>query len=245
MRLVTVAVLGVAALSACAGSGAIQTARPSGAASAVPSAAGSAPSSPSGASPSAAQRSDIDLAFIDMMVPHHQSAIEMAQIALERAENDELKTLAEDVIEAQRAEIDQLKSWREQWFGSDQTPPMDAMPMMPGVEMPEMSPMPGMSQMPTMSPTPGMSEMPGMSPQPMTTDMTTDIEMLRTAEPFDKVFMETLIRHHEMAISAGEIVASQTAVPEMRALAEKMIDDQQAEIEQLERWLEAWYPPSS
>lgn len=52
-----------------------------------------APISPvAGGTPAAAS---LDQAFIDMMVPHHQSAVEMAQLAQDRAEHDELKTLAD------------------------------------------------------------------------------------------------------------------------------------------------------
>jgi len=38
---------------------------------------------------------DMDQAFIDMMVPHHQAAVEMAKIAQQRATHEELRTLAD------------------------------------------------------------------------------------------------------------------------------------------------------
>src|SRR3954470_3832515 len=46
-----------------------------------------------------------DERFIDAMVPHHQGAIDMAQVALENAEHPEIRTLAENIISAQEAEI--------------------------------------------------------------------------------------------------------------------------------------------
>jgi uncharacterized protein (DUF305 family) len=70
------------------------------------------------------QGGDIDRAFIDVMVPHHQSAVEMAKLALERAEHDELRRLASDIIAAQEREIAQMREWRREWFGSDKTPSM-------------------------------------------------------------------------------------------------------------------------
>jgi uncharacterized protein (DUF305 family) len=73
----------------------------------------------------------IDRDFIDMTVPHHESAIAMAEIARERAEHPELEQLADDIIGAQSAEITQLKGWREEWFGSSDTPSMEEMPMLP------------------------------------------------------------------------------------------------------------------
>lgn len=59
---------------------------------------------------------NVDWAFIDAMIPHHESAVDMAQDARRRAEHPEIRALAEDVITAQQAEIAQLEEWREAWF---------------------------------------------------------------------------------------------------------------------------------
>jgi uncharacterized protein (DUF305 family) len=58
-----------------------------------------------------------DQAFIDMMIPHHQGAIRMARIQLERGQDEELNALAEEIIDAQGVEIEQMNDWREQWYG--------------------------------------------------------------------------------------------------------------------------------
>jgi len=47
----------------------------------------------------------IDRAFAEMMIPHHQGAVEMAEIALERTERPELRKLSEQIIASQKAEI--------------------------------------------------------------------------------------------------------------------------------------------
>jgi uncharacterized protein (DUF305 family) len=70
-----------------------------------------------------------------MMVPHHLSAVEMAKIAADRAEHPEIKALAAEIISVQETEIAQMRAWRKDCFGSDQTPPMDSVPMLPGREM--------------------------------------------------------------------------------------------------------------
>lgn len=167
--------------------------------------------------------SELDQAFIDMMVPHHQAAVEMAKLAQDRAEHAELSTLADAIVSAQEREIGQMKAWRLAWFGSDATPPMNAMPVMPGVEMP------------------GMGH--GMDGQTM--DMTTDIEELRTADPFDQAFIEAMILHHESAISAAQVILPQTDLAEIRRLAEDITESQQAEIDQMDGWLAEWYPEPS
>jgi len=63
-----------------------------------------------------------DQRFIDAMVPHHQGAIEMAEVALQNAEHPELRQLAENVISTQQAEIEELRSIKEQEFGSSEVP---------------------------------------------------------------------------------------------------------------------------
>ncbi len=59
-----------------------------------------------------------DKAFIDAMVPHHEGAVEMAEVAQENAEHAEIKTLAEDIISAQEAEIETFGNIRQEKFGS-------------------------------------------------------------------------------------------------------------------------------
>jgi uncharacterized protein (DUF305 family) len=63
-----------------------------------------------------ANREPSDKAFIDAMIPHHQSAIEMAQVALENSDNPKIKELAQNIISAQKREIEQMKQWRQQWY---------------------------------------------------------------------------------------------------------------------------------
>lgn len=59
-----------------------------------------------------------DREFIDMMIPHHQGAIRMAQIELAEGDDAETKSLAETIIDAQSREIGQMNKWRAQWYGS-------------------------------------------------------------------------------------------------------------------------------
>ncbi len=59
-----------------------------------------------------------DLAFIDEMIIHHEGAIDMARAILETTERDELREMAEEIIEAQEVEIQQMREWRAEWFDS-------------------------------------------------------------------------------------------------------------------------------
>jgi uncharacterized protein (DUF305 family) len=63
-----------------------------------------------------ANQKPFDEAFIDAMIPHHRSAIEMAQVALENSDNPKIKELAQNIISAQQREIEQMTQWRQQWY---------------------------------------------------------------------------------------------------------------------------------
>jgi len=52
-----------------------------------------------------------DIGFAEMMIPHHQQAIEMSDLALERASNAEVLALAEQIKAAQAPEIETMSSW--------------------------------------------------------------------------------------------------------------------------------------
>jgi len=65
-----------------------------------------------------AQRS-ADARFIVMMIPHHQGAIAMAELALSRARRPEIKALAQRIIASQSREITQMRQWYRQWYGTD------------------------------------------------------------------------------------------------------------------------------
>lgn len=57
-----------------------------------------------------------DERFIDLMVPHHESAVEMAEVALQNSENERIRTLAEEIISAQERELRQMSDWRAEWY---------------------------------------------------------------------------------------------------------------------------------
>ena len=57
-----------------------------------------------------------DRAFIDNMIPHHESAIAMAEVALQKSKNPEIKGIAGDIVSAQKREIEEMKRWRKEWY---------------------------------------------------------------------------------------------------------------------------------
>ena len=65
-----------------------------------------------------------DERFIDMMVPHHLMAIQMAQVAQKQGEHAEIKQLAANIITAQGQEIKELKALKQRLYGTAETPTM-------------------------------------------------------------------------------------------------------------------------
>ncbi len=57
---------------------------------------------------------DLDKAFLEWMISHHQGAIDMAEFLVD-AKHPELKKMWQEIIEAQQTEIDQMNDWLEEW----------------------------------------------------------------------------------------------------------------------------------
>ncbi len=100
-------------LAACSGGG-----------STAPDAASADPASTS--APAAGgtvdeMHNDADTMFAQMMIVHHEGAIEMADLAVENADSEEVRSLAEGISAAQGPEIERMSSWLSAW-GEEMTP---------------------------------------------------------------------------------------------------------------------------
>ncbi len=59
---------------------------------------------------------ELDKAFLEEMIVHHEGAVDMAQAILKDGKHPELKTLAQNIVTAQTGEIAQMKSWLAAWY---------------------------------------------------------------------------------------------------------------------------------
>jgi len=75
----------------------------------------------------ASEFSGNDLMFASMMVPHHEQAIEMSEMALAKSTNSEVIELATEIKNAQSPEIAEMKSWGDLTMGSHMGHSMDGM----------------------------------------------------------------------------------------------------------------------
>jgi len=151
----------------------------------------------------AAEHNDQDTTFAQMMIIHHEGAIEMSQLAVEQADNPAVVALAERIAEAQGPEIDEMTAWLGAW-GEDVSPDDHG-----GMDM-------------------GGMDMDGMSQE----EMMTQLDGL-TGVDFDPAFLEAMIAHHEGAIEMSEQQVADGQNPDAVALAEKIIEDQRAEITEM------------
>jgi uncharacterized protein (DUF305 family) len=181
-----------------------------------------------------AQRSS-DTRFIVMMIPHHQGAIAMAELAITRARRPEIKALAQRIITSQSREIEQMRQWYRQWYGG--AVPAWRLPagvgMGPGMGM---GPGKGMGMGPGM----GMGSA-GMGPG---MGMGTSLEALKSAADFDRAFIEQMIPHHRMGVMMASHAAWTSEHPQLRELEAAMVRVQSQEIEQMAQWYRQWFGSS-
>lgn len=152
---------------------------------------------------------NLDKHFIERMIPHHEGAIDMAKLAKERSKLPEILTLSDSIIQSQSDEINQMKQWYKNWFGSDVA--TDSNENM------------GMGR--------------GMMQGGMMGGNTSDIEVLRDSSNFDRSYLQEMIPHHQMAVMMAQMLLQGTSKPEMKELAQNIITAQEKEIEQMRSWL--------
>ncbi len=152
---------------------------------------------------------DFDLDFANMMIPHHQSAVDMAQAYLPKGKDDKIKTIAQNIIDAQKKEIEELKTM----IANHKTAEGKAHSGAGHAAGEHNELMETMNKM--------MDKMKGMK-------MTGDA---------DKDFVMMMIPHHESAVTMAEDEISHGKHYELKKMAQKIIADQNKEIKDFKDWL--------
>jgi len=144
-----------------------------------------------------------DVMFVQMMIPHHEQAVEMSEMILAKDGVDpEVVALAEQIRAAQDPEIDLMEQWLSDWG-------LSSMSGMEGMDHG------GMDHG-------GMDGM--MSDEQMAALQSADGATGAT------MFLELMIEHHVGAVEMAEQVIDDGRDADVRALAEEMIVGQSAEI---------------
>jgi uncharacterized protein (DUF305 family) len=154
---------------------------------------------------------DADVAFAQMMIPHHRQAVDMATLADTRATDPQVKQLAAQIKAAQQPEIETMTGWLTRW-GKPTTAPSG----MPGMDM-------GGA---------GHGSVPGMM---------SDADMGRltaaSGKDFDRQFCTMMIAHHQGAIQMAKQEQTAGGNADANALAARIATGQQAEIDTMNKIL--------
>lgn len=184
----------------------------------------------------------IDQHFIEMMIPHHEGAVQMADLALARSQRPEIKKLAVSIKSSQSREIQNMRAWYKQWYGKEVPAQPMNMGMMGGsMHQKMMGNQPGMKQNQAsgmMTSDPKMQNM-SMHRDMMGAEM--NLDALKSATDFDQEFIRQMIPHHQMAIMMARMVLRSSTHPEIQTLAQAIIDSQSSEIKQMRQWYQTWY----
>lgn len=159
--------------------------------------------SPAKGSSAAAGFSDADVTFLQSMIPHHEQAIEMAEMALDpkAKARPEVVALARRVQAGQDPEIAQMKTWLTAWGKPVQ------MDMSGGHDMSKMDGMMSAADMKALGAASGPA--------------------------FDQQWLAMMVAHHQGALAMAEGVATKGRNAEVAALAAQVIAAQQAEITEM------------
>ena len=147
-----------------------------------------------------------DIAFSQLMIPHHDQAIEMAELALAGTSSPELLALAQQIKAAQDPEIAMMSQWLSDW---------DA-PMM-------------------MADQGSGHDMGSMMSSGMMSDADLSSLEAASGTDFDRMWLQMMIAHHEGAIVMANQVLAATANPTVRDLAQAIVDGQAAEIDTMRK----------
>lgn len=154
---------------------------------------------------------DPQQAFLQSMVPHHRSAVEMAAVAEGEAKTDFVRRLASDITRTQTEEIGEMGQIHERLFDARLKPDMGAH-----------------SQLGLSAEEAGMNHMEGA-------------DMIEGKNPFDRAFVDEMVPHHEGATRMAEAVLDETEDPQLRKLAEGIIASQKKEIAAMKQFRQREY----
>jgi uncharacterized protein (DUF305 family) len=145
---------------------------------------------------------EADVSFAQLMIPHHEQAVEMTKLAATRAESQDVKELAASIESAQAPEIEQMQGWLESWDAGGTSHDMSH------------------------------DEMPGM-----VDDKTMGELGKSSGAEFDRLFLTSMIAHHEGAIAMAQSEKSDGIHKGAIKMAEDIIKTQTAEIKRMQNLL--------
>ena len=160
------------------------------------------------------EHNDADTMFAQMMIPHHEQAVQMSEVMLAKDDLDpDIEALANKIVAAQGPEIDQLKTMLETWGEPTSM---------------ESGGMEGMDH--------GSDSGAGMEGM-MTEEQMQELEAAEGTEAAE-MYLTMMTAHHRGAIDMAQEEVAEGQNPQAIEMAQQGIEDQEAEIQEMERLLQ-------
>lgn len=158
-----------------------------------------------------------EVGFARDMMMHHAQAVDMATLLRDRTDDPEMQQVALDIMLTQQAQIGQMQGWLTLW-GYPIARTDQAMMWM---GMPTRGPMPGMA----------------------TPEQLNQLRGLMGVEA-DGLFLQLMISHHRSGVAMGQAALARAQRPEVRVLAQSIVDAQTSEIALMQELLQQkGFPP--
>ena len=157
----------------------------------------------------------VDAGFSRDMSVHHLQGVEMANLALGRTSDPQIKSLAFDISATQTNQVGRMQGWLSLW----------GLPVSGGEQMAWM----GGAHQHTAN-----GLMPGMA----TEQELTELQSLQ-GTAFDIRFLQLMIRHHQGGRAMAEYAAEHAELAPVRSLARSIVDTQTAETTTMSAMLTA------
>jgi uncharacterized protein (DUF305 family) len=170
---------------------------------------------------------DFDLIYLDAMIPHHEAAIAMATVLLERTDRQEMKDLATSIIETEQVELAIMSGWRAEWYPD--IPQLTEMQLIDAMNI-KLSDSPGVG---------GVAGLEEMGREHTSEDVHA---VCASGDDIDITYIDTMIAHHSSAIILSREGVNRAIHQEIKQLSDSVIAAQQFNIDQMLAWREAWFP---
>lgn len=157
-----------------------------------------------------AASNDADVPFAREMIPHHEGALMMSAVAIDRASDPRVVDLAERIEAGQDSEIELMTGWLEEW----------------GRPLEESGHMGGMDD--------GSGDPGGMGMDGMSMDME---DMPAAGRDFDRMWLAAMIEHHEGAVEMARMEVEDGRNPQAIDLARSISATQMQELEEMRQLL--------
>lgn len=151
-----------------------------------------------------------DFSYVEMMIVHHQQAIEMTDLATKQADGKQVKGIAGRIAAAQGPEIKMMNTW----LADNGKQPVDNSGEHGGHS--DHGDMPGMASAEEMKDLAGAS-----------------------GAKFDRLFLKLMFAHHEGALKMARDIQVKGSHLQVQEMADDVIATQAAEISRMQRMLES------